>query len=192
MTDLPKTEKLYLDDLVVGAEFNSEKYAVIAEEIREFAKNFDPQPFHLDEETARKTLFGGLVASGWHTAAITMRLLFHSVPIAGGIIGVGGEITWPTATKPGDVLNVVSTIVNISPSRTCSSKAKASGIALRAVFGLLPSCPHARVMLSSTAWSSESDNFCSVSTRDMVTAPIIAAAVAIALFLASAGLAWSK
>jgi len=118
MTDLPKTEKLYLEDLAVGAEFNSEKYAVLAEEIREFAKNFDPQPFHLDEEAARKTLFEGLVASGWHTAAITMRLLVHSVPIAGGIIGVGGEITWPRPTRPGDVLNVVSTIINISPSKS--------------------------------------------------------------------------
>jgi acyl dehydratase len=118
MTDLPKTEKLYLDDLAVGAEFNSEKYAVVAEEIHEFAKNFDPQPFHLDEETARKTLFEGLIASGWHTAAITMRLLVHSVPIAGGIIGAGGEITWPRPTRPGDVLNVVSTIVNISPSKS--------------------------------------------------------------------------
>ena len=68
MTDLPKTEKLYLDDLAVGAEFNSEKYAVEVQEIREFAKNFDPQPFHLDEETARKTWFEGLIASGWHTS----------------------------------------------------------------------------------------------------------------------------
>ena len=118
MTDRPKTEKLYLDDLAVGAEFNSEKYAVGAEEIREFAKNFDPQPFHLDEEAARKTWFEGLIASGWHTAAITMRLLVHSVPIAGGIIGAGGEITWPKPTRPGDVLNVVSTIVNISPSKS--------------------------------------------------------------------------
>jgi acyl dehydratase len=118
MTDLPKTEKLYLDDLAVGAEFNSEKYAVIAEEIREFAKKFDPQPFHLDEEAAGKSFFEGLIASGWHTAAITMRLLVHSVPIAGGIIGAGAEITWPKPTKPGDVLNVVSTIVNISPSKS--------------------------------------------------------------------------
>jgi acyl dehydratase len=118
MTDLPKTEKLYLDDLAVGAEFNSEKYAVLAEEIREFAKNFDPQPFHLDEEAARNTLFEGLIASGWHTAAITMRLLVHSVPLAGGLIGAGGEITWPRPTRPGDVLNVVSTIVNISPSKS--------------------------------------------------------------------------
>jgi acyl dehydratase len=118
MTDLPKTEKLYLDDLAVGTEFNSEKYAVAAEEIHEFAKNFDPQPFHLDEETARKTWFEGLVASGWHTAAITMRLLVHSVPVAGGIIGAGGEITWPRPTRPGDVLNVVSTIVNIAPSKS--------------------------------------------------------------------------
>jgi len=118
MTDLPKTEKLYLDDLAVGAEFNSEKYAVVAEEIREFAEKFDPQPFHLDEEAAGKSFFGGLIASGWHTAAITMRLLVQSVPIAGGIIGAGGEITWPKPTKPGDVLNVVSTIVNISPSKS--------------------------------------------------------------------------
>ena len=118
MTDLPKTQKLFLDDLAVGAEFNSEKYAVEAEEIREFAKNFDPQPFHLNEDVARKTLFDGLVASGWHTAAITMRLLVHSVPLAGGLIGVGGELSWPRPTRPGDVLNVVSTIVNISPSKS--------------------------------------------------------------------------
>ena len=118
MIDLPKTEKLYLDDLAVGAEFYSEKYAVVAEEIREFAKSFDPQPFHLDEEAAPKTLFRGLIASGWHTAAITMRLLVHSVPLAGGLIGVGGEITWPKPTKPVDVHNVVSTIVNISPSKS--------------------------------------------------------------------------
>lgn len=118
MTDLPEIQKLYLDDLAVGAEFNSEKYAVRAEEIREFAKNFDPQPFHLNEDVARKTLFDGLVASGWHTAAITMRLLVHSVPLAGGLIGVGGELSWPRPTRPGDVLNVVSTIVNISPSKS--------------------------------------------------------------------------
>jgi acyl dehydratase len=108
MTDIPKTEKLYLDDLAVGAEFNSGKYAVEAQEIREFAQNFDPQPFHLDEDVAPKTLFEGLVASGWHTVAITMRLLVHSVPLACGIIGAGGEITWPRPTRPGDILNVVT------------------------------------------------------------------------------------
>ena len=118
MTDLLKIQKLYLDDLAVGAEFNSEKYAVVAEEIREFAKKFDPQPFHLDKEAAEKTWFEGLIASGWHTAAITMRLLVQSVPIADGIIGAGAEITWPKPTKPGDVLNVVSTIINIAPSKS--------------------------------------------------------------------------
>jgi len=116
MTDIPKTGKLFLDDLAVGAEFHSGEYAVEAQEIREFAQNFDPQPFHLDEDVARKTVFEGLVASGWHTAAITMRLLVHNVPLAGGIIGAGGEVTRPT--RPGDVLNVVSTIVNISPSKS--------------------------------------------------------------------------
>jgi hypothetical protein len=87
MTNIPKTEKLFLDDLAVGAEFHSGKYAVEAEEIREFAQHFNPQPFHLDEDVARKTLFEGVVASGWHTAAVTMRLFVHSVPLAGGIIG---------------------------------------------------------------------------------------------------------
>ena len=118
MTDIPKTGKLFLDDLAVGAEFHSGEYAVEAQEIREFAQNFDPQPFHLDEDVARKTVFEGLVASGWHTAAITMRSLVHNVPLAGGIIGGGGEVTWPRPTRPGDVLNVVSTIVNISPSKS--------------------------------------------------------------------------
>jgi acyl dehydratase len=118
MTDIPKTEQLFLEDLAVGAEFNSEKYAIDIEEIREFAKNIDPQLFHLDEEAARNTLFEGLVASGWHTAAITMRLVVHSLPLAGGIIGASGEVSWPRPTRPGDALNLVTTIVNISPSKS--------------------------------------------------------------------------
>ncbi len=87
------------------------------EDIKDFAARFDPQPFHLDEEAAGKSFFGGLVASGWHTAAITMRLLVTSgLPIAGGVIGAGGDIVWPRAVKPGDTLTVVSEVIAAKPS----------------------------------------------------------------------------
>ncbi len=83
-----------------------------------FAAQFDPQPFHLDDAAARDTLFGGLAASGWHTAAVTMRLQVTSgLPIAGGIIGAGGELTWPRPTRATDVLHVVSEVVQIQPSQ---------------------------------------------------------------------------
>src|ERR1022692_363691 len=89
---------LYLDDLHVGQHFTSASHAIDAAQIKAFARQFDPQPFHLDEEAAKGTMFGGLVASGWHTAAITMRLLVESgLPIAGGLIGIGGEMSWPRA-----------------------------------------------------------------------------------------------
>ena len=80
---------------------------------------FDPQPFHLDDEAAKATLFGGLAASGWHTAAITMKLLVASgLPLRGGIIGSGGEVSWPRPTRPGDTLTVLSEIEEITPSRS--------------------------------------------------------------------------
>src|SRR6516164_2008095 len=91
---------VYLEDLTVGAVFTSSEYPLDVEQIREFAQRFDPQPFHLNEETAKDTFFGGLAASGWHTAAITMRLLVESLPFASGVIGAGGEITWPRPTRP--------------------------------------------------------------------------------------------
>src|SRR5262245_39816828 len=90
---------LCLEDLRLGQRFLSGTHRIDEEQIRAFAEQFDPQPFHLDAESAKETLFIGLVASGWHTAAITMRLLVESgLPIAGGIIGAGGEITWPSPT----------------------------------------------------------------------------------------------
>jgi len=93
---------LYFDDLAVGDRFSSGTCEVSAEDIKRFAGEFDPQPFHLDDAAARKTMFGGLAASGWHTAAITMRLLVEGgVPIAGGLVGAGGEIKWPKPTRPG-------------------------------------------------------------------------------------------
>ena len=110
---------LYLEDLHVGQRFASGTHAVDAAQIREFAARFDPQPFHLDEAAATGCIVGGLAASGWHTAAITMRLLVDGgMPIAGGLIGAGSELSWPNPTRPGDVLRVDSEIVEIRPSRS--------------------------------------------------------------------------
>ena len=112
-------EVLYLDDLHVGRRFTSGTHALDERQIISFAREFDPQPFHTDREAAKETLFRGLVASGWHTAAITMRLQVDGgLPIAGGIIGLGGELAWPTATRPGDVLHVESEVLAVVPSRS--------------------------------------------------------------------------
>jgi acyl dehydratase len=117
--DAQTQDKLYLDDLQVGRRFLSRTHVVDETEIRAFARQFDPQPFHLDEEAAKRTIFGGLVASGWHTAAITMRLLAEGgLPLAGGIIGVGGELAWPKPTRPGDTLQVESEVLAVTPSRS--------------------------------------------------------------------------
>ena len=113
------TTPLYLDDLRLGQRFVSGTHQINEGQIRAFAGQFDPQPFHLDVEAAQATLFGGLVASGWHTAAVTMRLLVEGgLPLAGGIIGAGGEITWPNPTRPGDVLQVESEVLELRPSRS--------------------------------------------------------------------------
>ena len=110
---------LYLDDLRVGQRFRSGSYAMDEAQIKAFAGQFDPQPFHLDDATAKGTLFGGLAASGWHTAAITMRLLVDGgAPIAGGIIGAGAEVSWPKPTRPGDILHVESEVLDVTPSRS--------------------------------------------------------------------------
>jgi acyl dehydratase len=110
---------LFLEDLRVGQRFSSGAHTVDSAQIKAFAAQFDPQPFHLDGEAAKPTLFGGLAASGWHTAAITMKLLVESgLPLSGGIIGSGGEISWPKPTRPGDTLSVVSEIEEVTPSRS--------------------------------------------------------------------------
>lgn len=111
--------RLYLDDLHVGQRFTSGTRGIDAAQIKAYAREFDPQPFHLDEAAAKASLFGGLAASGWHTMAITMRLMVEGgLPLAGGIIGAGGEINWPKPTRPGDVLHVVSEVEEITPSRS--------------------------------------------------------------------------
>lgn len=110
---------LYLEDLQVGQQFTSASHVLDKAQIMGFAAQFDPQPFHLDEDAARASLFGGLAASGWHTAAVTMRLLVQGgVPVAGGIVGVGCEVAWPRPTRPGDVLQVESEVVDIKPSQS--------------------------------------------------------------------------
>jgi acyl dehydratase len=112
-------ERLYLDDLSVGQRFISRTHIIDEAQIKAFARQFDPQPFHLDADTAKDTLFAGLVASGWHTASITMKLMVESgLPLAGGIIGAGGELAWPKPTRPGDTLQVESEVVEITPSRS--------------------------------------------------------------------------
>ena len=115
----PGDQRFYLDDLHVGQRFTSGTHQLDVAQIKAFAREFDPQPFHLDETAAEASLFTGLAASGWHTAAITMRLLVRGgAPIAGGVIGAGGEISWPQPTRPGDVLQVESEILELTPSRS--------------------------------------------------------------------------
>lgn len=114
---------LYLEDLSVGQRFVSDTFIMEENGIRAFAADFDPQPFHLDGDAAKETFFGELVASGWHTAAVTMRLMVRSgLPISGGIVGAGGEITWPRPTLPGAILRVESEILEIKPSRSNPSR----------------------------------------------------------------------
>jgi acyl dehydratase len=110
---------LYLEDLEVGQRFNSGEYQMTAERMKAFAAEFDPQPFHLDEADGEASLFKGLAASGWHTAAISMRLVvIGELQLANGIIGLGGEIAWPRPTRAGDILSVESEIVDIRLSRS--------------------------------------------------------------------------
>jgi acyl dehydratase len=113
------TDYLYLDDLRAGQRFMSGTYTIDEKQIKAFAREFDPQPFHLDDDAAKDTLFVGLAASGWHTAAITMRLLVEGgLPVAGGVVGAGGELSWPRPTRPGDTLHVESEVIDVTPSRS--------------------------------------------------------------------------
>jgi acyl dehydratase len=111
---------LYLEDFAPGQTFGSGRLRMDKERIKSFAAEFDPQPFHLDEEAARDSIFGGLAASGWHTAALTMRLLVDSgLKPAGGLIGLGfDELRWPRAVRPGDELRVESEVLEVRPSKS--------------------------------------------------------------------------
>ncbi len=116
---MSEVQQLYLDDLHVGQRFTSGSQLMETARIKEFAAEFDPQPFHLDQVAAEASVFRGLAASGWHTAAVAMRLLVAGgLPFANGIIGLGGEIAWPKPTRPGDTLQIESEIIEITPSRS--------------------------------------------------------------------------
>ena len=110
----------YLEDFSPGMTFMSGTVRIDADAIRRFAAEFDPQPFHLDDEAARATMFQGLAASGWHTAAVTMKLLVGSdFKPAAGIIGVGfDELRWPKPVRPGDELHVEGEILETRASRS--------------------------------------------------------------------------
>ena len=110
----------YLEDFVVGQRFGSGELCIERERAKAFAAEFDPQPFHLDEEAARHTIFGELTVSGWQTAAVTMRLLVESeLEHAGGIIGAGfDEFRWPKPVRPGDKLHIESEVLEVRPSKS--------------------------------------------------------------------------
>jgi len=112
--------KRYLEDFGVGQVFKSGRKRVEKDEIFAFAREYDPQPFHLDEAAARQSPFAGLAASGWHTAAMSMRLIVEGeFKPAGGILGVGfDELSWPRAVRPGDELYVMSEVLEVRPSKS--------------------------------------------------------------------------
>jgi acyl dehydratase len=111
---------LYLEDIAVGQTYVTGTVEVETDKVKAFAAEFDPQPFHLDEVAGRASMFGGLVASGWHTAAMTMRLLVDGeFQIAGGLIGLGvEEVRWPRPVRPGDVLRVESEVLDVRHSKS--------------------------------------------------------------------------
>jgi acyl dehydratase len=111
---------LYLEDVSVGQRFNSEPYRVSETAMIEFARQFDPQPFHLDHAAADASVFAGLAASGWHTAAIAMRLLMTGpMQFVGGAVGLGvDELRWPTALRPNDTIQLETEILETRPSRS--------------------------------------------------------------------------
>lgn len=112
-------QERYFEDLKAGDRFKSETYAVSEEQLISFAREFDPQPFHLDAAVADQTMFKGLIASGWHTAAITMRLFVQTLNFAEGAIGLGvDELRWPNAVRPGDGLQVETEIIDLRVSRS--------------------------------------------------------------------------
>lgn len=113
---------LYLEDLKVGDQFKSREYELTLNEIQEFASKYDPQPFHLEESTSDHPVFDSIVASGWQTSAITMRLWTECFPIAKGLIGSESSLRWPKPARVGDRLRVELEIVAITPSKTKSDR----------------------------------------------------------------------
>jgi acyl dehydratase len=114
------SDQFFFEDYLVGQVFKpSGRVRVTKEDIIAFAKQFDPQPFHLDEDAGRKSIFGNLVASGWHTAALTMRLIATENRSAGGSVGLGFDaLRWPIPVRPGDELRIESEVLEVRPSKS--------------------------------------------------------------------------
>ncbi|MDQ6655394.1 MAG: MaoC family dehydratase [Verrucomicrobiota bacterium] len=112
--------ELYLEDISIGQRFESDAYEVTEAAMIAFARQFDPQPFHLEHAAADASVFAGLAASGWHTAAIAMRLMMTGpMKFAGGAVGLGvDELRWPVAVRPNDTLRLVTEIVDARPSKS--------------------------------------------------------------------------
>jgi acyl dehydratase len=109
----------YFDDVKAGDRFKSESLSVSEKDVVEFAHKFDPQMFHLSRKIAERTIFKGLIASGWHTGALSMRLFVQTLNFAAGAIGLGvDELRWPNAVRPGDLLTVDTEILELRPSRS--------------------------------------------------------------------------
>jgi acyl dehydratase len=115
-----RVSERYLEDFAVGQTFGSGRLRINKERVLAFAAEFDPQPFHLDEAAARDSIFGGLAASGWHTAAVTMRLMIETeLKPAGGFVGAGlDECRWPRPVHPGDELRVECEVIEVRPSKS--------------------------------------------------------------------------
>ncbi len=120
-------DRFYLEDLSPGMRFTAGPITLTEEAIVAFASEFDPQPFHADPEAAKTSFFRSHVASGWQTAAVTMRMLVDgAMPFAGGSIGLGAELTWPKPVRPGDVLSVELEVLDITPSSSKPGRAVAT------------------------------------------------------------------
>jgi len=119
MTESAQNEDaLYLDDVFVGQTFETSRHHLDEAQIKAFAREFDPQPLHIDDEAARNSMLGGLSASGWHTAAITMKLMVGTPVFRSGMIGLGAEIAWPRPVRPDDELRVIMKVTEVAPSRS--------------------------------------------------------------------------
>lgn len=115
---------LYLEDLQVGDRFVSRAYEMTLDEIKQFAQQFDPQPFHTDEvKAAQHPIFKGMAASGWHTSAVTMRLWTECFPVAYGLIGSEAQVRWPRPTRVGDQIHVEVEITEIKLSKSKPDRA---------------------------------------------------------------------
>ncbi len=116
--EITKNHALNLEDIYLGQKFFSDAYPIPKAEMVDFARKYDPQIFHTDENKAKDTFFQGIAASGWYTASISMKLLVNSLPIIGGLIGAGCEVNWPRPTRENDILRLETEVIAIRPSKS--------------------------------------------------------------------------